>query len=634
MIFEDKYLLSNIISQSKKNISNKIKNDGHSVYELEADVTIPAEYILMMHFLGEIDLKIEEKIKNYILKIQNEEGGWPLFFDGESNLSATVKAYFALKLSGLNENDENMLKAKKLIIKKGGAERSNVFTKILLCMFGEISWKVIPSMPIEIMNLPKWFPFNLGKISYWSRTVLVPLLIIIHKKPVANNPTGRNISELFVNRNSEKMFMDDKSFLSKIFFLFDKILKKIESGFPKKNREYCIDLAYDWICKRLNSTDGLGAIFPAMVNTLVALTLHDSKHFKREIVFARQAIDKLLVIKEEFAYCQPCVSPVWDTGWVAYGMIENNVDIKNSVDWLLSKEINSYGDWSDTKPFLKPGGWAFQYSNSFYPDVDDSALVGMVLDRYNRKNPSKKVSKAIERTRLWIKGMQSNNGGWGSFDCDNTFSYLNKIPFADHGALLDPPTVDVTARCLSFLAQLNNSNDIEEIKKATRYILSEQEKDGSWFGRWGTNYIYGTWSALSALSLVDFKDKDKVFNLATNFLKTKQRNDGGWGEDGATYDLAYKDLAKASTPSQTAWAILGLISAGQIHSKSVKEGISYLANLFSKKRRWEEKYYTAVGFPKVFYLKYHGYSEYFPFLAVSRYNNFIHKNYQKNSYGV
>tara|TARA_B100000989_G_scaffold233874_1_gene180689 strand:- start:2909 stop:4813 length:1905 start_codon:yes stop_codon:yes gene_type:complete len=634
MVFEDKHLLSNIISQSKKNISNKIKNDGHSVYELEADVTIPAEYILMMHFLGEIDLKIEEKIKNYILKIQNEEGGWPLFFDGESNLSATVKAYFALKLSGLNENNKNMLKAKKLIIEKGGAERSNVFTKILLCMFGEISWNTIPSMPIEIMNLPKWFPFNLQKISYWSRTVLVPLLIILHKRPIANNPTGKNISELIVDKSSEKVLTDNKSFLSIIFYLIDKILKKTEAFFPQKNKEYCLNLAYDWICKRLNSEDGLGAIFPAMVNALVALNLNDSGNFKKEILIARQAIDKLLIIKKDYAYCQPCVSPVWDTGWVAYGMIENNVDVTNSIEWLLSKEVNTKGDWSISKPGLKPGGWAFQYNNSFYPDVDDSALVGMVLDRFNRKKPSKKVSDAIERTRLWIKGMQSKNGGWGSFDCDNTFGYLNKIPFADHGALLDPPTVDVTARCLSFLAQLDNKKDHKSIKKATKYILAEQEKDGSWFGRWGTNYIYGTWSALSALNLINFENKEKVFYLASKFLKTRQREDGGWGEDGATYDRNHRDLAKVSTPSQTAWAILGLIAAGQMQSKHVKRGISYLTNLFSEKKNWEEKYYTAVGFPKVFYLKYHGYAEYFPFLAVSRYKNLMNLNYQKNSYGV
>ena len=301
MVLEDKNALSNIISQSKKNISKKIKDDGHSVYELEADVTIPAEYILMMHFLGEIDVKIEEKIKNYILKIQNEEGGWPLFFNGESNLSATVKAYFALKLSGLNENNKKMLKAKELIIKKGGAERSNVFTRILLSMFGELSWKTVPTMPIEIMNLPKWFPFNLQKISYWSRTVLVPLLIILHKRPIANNPTGKNISELFIDKNSEKMFLDNKSFFSTMFYLVDKILKRFEVYFPTKNKEYCLNLAYDWIGKRLNSNDGLGAIFPAMVNALVALTLNDSKDFRKEIVTARQAIDKLLVIKKEYA---------------------------------------------------------------------------------------------------------------------------------------------------------------------------------------------------------------------------------------------------------------------------------------------------------------------------------------------
>ena len=627
-------LLSSIISKSLSKEIKKISKEGFSVYELEADVTIPAEYILMMHFIGEINIEVQNKIKNYILRLQNKEGGWPLFYDGESNISATVKAYYALKLSGIKENDRLMLRAKKIILQRGGAEKSNVFTKISLAMFGQISWRAIPVMPIEILNLPKWFPFSLDKVSYWSRTVIVPLLIILFKKPLANNPNGTSIKELFKDNLNSKVILNNRNFQSILFLIIDKILRKIQMLFPKDNKRKCLELAYSWIKVRSNSEDGLGAIFPAMVNAYIALSLDKENRFVKETKLARTAIDKLLVIKKDEAYCQPCVSPVWDTGWVAYGMLENKKDIKKSINWLLKKEIKTKGDWSSNRPNLAPGGWAFQYNNSFYPDVDDSALIGMVLDRYNRKNPSKEISESIERTRKWILGMQSKNGGWGSFDADNTYYYLNHIPFADHGALLDPPTVDVTARCLSFLAQIDNKSDKEKIIKATNYIVSEQEKNGSWFGRWGTNYIYGTWSALSALNLVEFKEKRNVIDSAINYLKKKQREDGGWGEDGSTYVKKFKDKVKESTPSQTSWAILGLLSVGEIKSSEVERGIKYLVKNFSENSSWEEKPYTAVGFPKVFYLKYHGYSKYFPILAISKYQNLLKSNLQKNIYGV
>ena len=588
----------------------------------------------MMHFIGEINIEVQNKIKNYILRLQNKEGGWPLFYDGESNISATVKAYYALKLAGVKENNRLMLSAKKIILQKGGAENSNVFTKISLAMFGQISWKTIPVMPIEIVNLPKWFPFSLDKVSYWSRTVIVPLLIILFKKPLANNPNGTNIKELFKDNLNIKTILNNRNFLSILFLIIDKILRKVQIILPKDNKRKCLELAYSWIKVRLNSEDGLGAIFPAMVNAYIALSLDKKNRFVKETQLARTAIDKLLVIKKDEAYCQPCVSPIWDTGWVAYGMLENKKDIEKSINWLLKKEIKTKGDWSSNRPNLAPGGWAFQYNNSYYPDVDDSALIGMVLDRYNRINPSKKISESIERTRKWILGMQSKNGGWGSFDADNTYYYLNHIPFADHGALLDPPTVDVTARCLSFLAQIGNESDKEKIIKATNYIVSEQEKDGSWFGRWGTNYIYGTWSVLSALNLVEFKGKKNVIDSAINYIKKKQRKDGGWGEDGSTYSKQFRYKVKESTPSQTSWAILGLLSVGEIKSIEVERGINYLVKKFSKNSSWEEKPFTAVGFPKVFYLKYHGYSKYFPILAISKYQNLIKSNFQKNIYGV
>ena len=635
MTFTKDYL-TRFINKNLELEKKKINPKGYSIYELEADATIPSEYILMMHFLGKIDHNIQGKITKYLIRNQNIEGGWPLYFNGETDISATVKAYYALKLSGLNINSKLMVKARDLILKKGGAENSNVFTRITLALFEQIPWQAVPAMPIEIMLLPKFFPFHLNKISYWSRTVLVPLLIILNKKPQANNPNCIGIKEIFKKdpNKIKKPSLNQKNLLSVFFHSIDLILKKIDCTFPQKKRNRSIDLAYKWIIERLNYHDGLGGIFPAMVNSLIALHIKDKNPYKKEIKIARQAIDKLLVIKENEAYCQPCLSPIWDTGWVGQTMIENEQNIDKTINWLLEKEINTDGDWKNKRPNLKPGGWAFQFNNHFYPDVDDSALIGMLFHRYNKKFQKKKITESIERTRKWIIGMQSKNGGWGSFDADNTYSYLNYIPFADHGALLDPPTADVTARCISFLAQLNNKKNEAFIKKGVEYLLEQQEDDGSWFGRWGTNYIYGTWSVLSALNLVEFNDKKNVIEKAVNYIKKKQRTDGGWGEDGKTYNDKYKGLAKSSTPSQTSWAILGLIASGEIKSDEVSNGVKYLIKQNIKKNGWQEDYYTAVGFPKVFYLKYHGYSQYFPLLAISRYKNILSSNSHKPIFGV
>ena len=634
--------INSLLKSSKFNLKKEIKNqdknklsDGCFVYELEADTTIPSEYILLMHYLGEIDLKLQEKIKRYLLEKQDKLGGWPLFYGGKPNLSTSVKAYYALKLAGQKETSDAMKKAKDLIISMGGAEKSNVFTKISLALFGQISWDSIPYMPIEIINFPKWFPFNIYKISYWSRTVLIPLLIIMQRRPIANNPNVVSIDEIF-NKKDNKISIElsnkDEKFFSNFFLFVDKILRIFFPLVPKKYKNKCIEKAYDWILERLNGKDGLGGIFPAMVNSLISLNIDEKNRFTKEVKIVKKAINKLIIEKKNTAYCQPCVSPVWDSGWMGHVMLENDNNVDKLVNWFLKKEIRTKGDWLEKKKF-KPGGWAFQFNNSYYPDVDDTALVGMFLDRCYKKNKSKKILDCINRTRSWIIGMQSSNGGWGAFDIDNNKQYLNSIPFADHGALLDPPTVDVSARCISFLKQLNRPEDVEVIKKGLNYILSNQEKDGSWFGRWGTNYIYGTWSSLCALNLLDFKNKSEVFKNAANFLKSSQRSDGGWGEDGITYFKDSKNISKESTPSQTAWAIMGLTAAGEIDSQEVEKGIKYL--LKNKKDcDWEENYFTAVGFPKVFYLKYHGYAKYFPLLAILKIKNQLKLNSSTPQYGV
>ncbi len=613
--------------------AKKLK-EGCYVYELEADTTIPSEYILLMHYLGSIDLKLQDKIVKYLLQKQNKFGGWPLFFDGETDLSASVKAYYALKLSGMNENSSQLTKARNCILKLGGAEKANVFTKISLALFGQITWDSIPLMPIEIMKFPKWFPFNIYKISYWSRTVLVPLLIIMYEKPVASNPNKISITELFLNPKSQKTKVKlnyENNFLSRFFILLDSLARIIFPIFSNKFKNSCEEKAIKWTLERLNGEDGLGGIFPAMVNSLIAFHTIDENKYKNEIKISKKAIDKLIIEKKSYAYCQPCVSPVWDTGWMGIIKLENNYEVEDLVDWFLKKEIKLKGDWTHKNKDAKAGGWAFQFKNDYYPDVDDTALVGMFLERYNRTRKRKSVTLAIERTRKWITSMQSKNGGWGAFDIDNTHYVLNSIPFADHGALLDPPTADVSARCLSFLKQLNDPRDTDSINRGVGFLISEQEKDGSWYGRWGTNYIYGTWSVLSALNLIDFKNKSLVINNAVNYLKKMQRKDGGWGEDGKSYYKGFENTAKKSTPSQTAWALMGLLAAGKIDSKEVEKGLRFLTN---KNTKFEEDFFTAVGFPKVFYLKYHGYAEYFPLLAISKIKNQLKKNSITPLYGT
>ena len=613
--------------------NNKLK-EGCYVYELEADSTIPSEYILLMHFMGDINVKLEIKIQNYLLNKQNKDGGWPLFFDGESDISASVKAYYALKLSGLKKNNPSLVKAKTFILKNGGAENVNVFTRISLALFGQISWHSIPYMPIEIINFPKWFPFNIYKISYWSRTVLIPLLVIMNKEPLANNPNNISIEELFINPNKSPSVKapDSSGFFSPLFLILDKMAKFFFPNFISKNyKKKCIDDIYQWISARLNGVDGLGGIFPAMVNALIAFKIDEENRYEKQVEICKQAIENLIVEKKGYAYCQPCLSPVWDTGWMGHVLLEQNKNVDDLVTWFLNKEIKSDGDWNFYKKNLAPGGWAFQFNNDYYPDVDDTALVGMFLDRYNKKKNIKKVEQCLERTRKWIISMQSKNGGWGAFDIDNTKYYLNSIPFADHGALLDPPTADVSARCISFLKQQDNPESDFSINKGLKYLLSEQEDDGSWYGRWGTNYIYGTWSVVSALNLLDFPQKEDVFKKVSNYLKGMQKSDGGWGEDGKSYYKGFESFSKNSTPSQTAWAVIALISIGEMNCKAVEKGIKFL---LKNNLNWSEESYTAVGFPKVFYLKYHGYSKYFPLLTLLKAKNLLKTNSHIPIYGV
>jgi squalene-hopene/tetraprenyl-beta-curcumene cyclase len=643
----DRSSLDRHIAQATRALLDCQRPDGHWVFELEADATIPAEYVLLRHHLAEpVDAELERKIAVYLRRIQGAHGGWPLFHEGALNVSASVKAYFALKMIGDSVGAPHMVRAREAIRSHGGAGGSNVFTKILLALYGFIPWRAVPAMPVEIMLLPKWFPFHLDKISYWSRTVIVPLLVLMAKKPRARNPKGVRIDELFLDPPkmlgpAPKAAQQNAGWFA-FFRGVDILLHAGEPLFPKRVRHRAIDRAVEWVEERLNGEDGLGAIYPAMANSVMmydALGFPES-HPQRAI--ARKSVEKLLVVQPHEAYCQPCVSPIWDTGLVTHALLETgDAEAQRSaakgLAWLEPQQIlDVKGDWVARRPDLRPGGWAFQYANPHYPDVDDTAVVAMAMDRAQGVDPRIDHKQAIARAREWIVGMQSKNGAWGAFDADNEYYYLNHIPFADHGALLDPPTDDVTARCVSMLAQLGETVDSSPaVAHAVEYMKGSQLPEGSWFGRWGMNYIYGTWSVLCALNAAGVDHASPTMRKAADWLISIQNADGGWGEDGASYKLDYKGYEPApSTASQTAWALLGLMATGDIEHPAVERGIKYLAQTQGADGLWEEARYTAVGFPRVFYLRYHGYRKFFPLWALARYRNLTARNDRTVRFGM
>ncbi len=610
------------------------RRDGHWVFELEADATIPAEYVLLRHYLGEpVDGSLESKIAVYLRRIQGKHDGWPLFHGGDFDMSASVKAYFALKMIGEDIDAPHMQRARHAIRARGGAAESNVFTRFMLALFGIITWRAVPVMPVEIMLLPRWFPFHLSKVSYWARTVIVPLLVLQALKPKARNPKNVGIDELFI-QPPESIGTRSKAPHQQwgwfqLFRGIDAVLRLLAPAFPKGLRKRSIDKAVAFVTERLNNQDGLGAIFPAMAN---AVMMFDALGYPRQhpdYVAARSSIDKLLVIKPDEVYCQPCVSPVWDTALVCHALLEVGTQpaadaVAAGLQWLQPLQVlDVVGDWAESRPQARPGGWAFQYANPYYPDVDDTAVVVMAMDRAQRTPGNARYQTAIERGREWVSDLQSKNGGWGAFDADNDYLYLNNIPFSDHGALLDPPTEDVTGRCVSMLAQLGERPDTSHtLRRALDYLVRAQRADGSWYGRWGMNYIYGTWSVLCGLNAAGVPPAAPPMRKAADWLVSIQNPDGGWGEDGISYKLDYRGYEAApSTASQTAWALLGLMAAGATETPAVARGIDFLLRTQGSDGFWKEDRFTATGFPRVFYLRYHGYSKLFPLWALARWRN-------------
>ena len=617
--------LDEAIDVAKQALLKHQQDDGHWVYELEADCTIPAEYILMNHFVGEVNDQLEKRIAIHLREQQAEHGGWSLYYGGDFDLSCSVKAYYALKLVGDDPNADHMIRARNAILTHGGAANSNVFTRITLALFGQVPWRATPFIPAEVILLPKWFPFHISKVSYWSRTVMVPLFILCTLKPTAVNPRGIDIRELFIiPPEDEQNYFRSGTFLSKAFLLLDHVGRIIEKLVPAFIRNISIRKCEQWFLNRMNEEHGIGGIFPAMVNVYESLVILDYPRNHPARQQARKAIDNLLVERGASVYCQPCLSPVWDTSLACQTMIEvengNSAEIKKALDWLVSKQLNDEpGDWRYVRPNLPGGGWAFQYSNYHYPDLDDTSMVAWAMQRADREA----YTESAQRATVWTAGMQSRNGGFGSFEVDNTQYYLNSIPFADHGALLDPPTADVTARCIALMAITDKEKYSQNIEAAIKYIKADQEADGSWYGRWGTNYIYGTWSVLTGLEVAGEDPQQEYIRRAAEWLISVQNEDGGWGESNDSYYPPKHWRPYPSTAFQTAWALLGLLAAGEINSDAVKVGINYLLKHQKMSGLWQDASYTAPGFPRVFYLKYHGYSKYFPLWALARYRNLL-----------
>ena len=609
--------------------------DGYWCGELEADSTLESDYILMHTLLGTSNQERFQKCANYILAHQNEDGGWPIFNGGPSNISASVKAYFSLKLAGYKPDHPALERARKKILELGGVTKVNTFTKIYLCFLGQYDYDAVPAIPPEIVLFPNWFWFNIYEISSWSRAILVPLSIVYAKKPFKKIPDEMAIDELFVGgRDLSRMRLEwsDKLVSWRNFFLvLDRLVHWFEAVHIRPLRSLALKKAEKWMLERFEMSDGLGAIYPAMLNAIIALRCQGYSLDDPQMIRALDEFEKLGIEEEDTFRMQPCKPPVWDTAYAMFalgeaGLPSTDPRMVKSADWILQKQVRQPGDWTVNNKKGMPGGWYFEFNNEFYPDVDDTAMVALGLAQVEHPNGRYQL-ESVERAIDWVLSMQCKNGGWASFDKDNDRMVFQYIPFADHNAMLDPPTVDITGRVLEMLAAYGYHKNHPAVKKALKFIRDEQGPDGSWFGRWGVNYIYGTMQVLRGLEAMGTDHHEPYVQQAAEWIRMVQNPDGGWGETCGSYDDPNTKGIGPSTPSQTAWAVMGLLAANDTRSDSVAKGIAYLLKTQKKDGSWDEPWYTGTGFPRVFYLMYHMYRQYFPLIALTTYKKvMIEKN--------
>lgn len=618
-----------LAERAARHLASLQKSDGHWVAELEGDCILESEYILLMGFLGREKDSDSLAAARYLLDHQNSEGGWSQFPGGPSEISGSVKAYFALKLTGIIEvDDPRMELARKRCLELGGVGACNSFTKFYLALLGQLDYRSVPSVPPEILLLPKWFYINLSAMSAWTRTIVVPLSIMSALKPYRKLAPSEGIPELFIgdpNEVAPPAAWDQKLFTWRNFFLVvDRCFKSVEPWLGGV-RERALAMADHWMRERFEESDGLGAIFPPMIYTVVALKSQGVPDEAPEMKWAIKQIEDLKIYDGDRLRLQPCVSPVWDTALAlnalaSCGHTVDEPEIERATKWLISKEVRRKGDWAENIEGIEPGGWFFEYNNAFYPDTDDTAMVLMALARV-RAHLRPEGFSACQRAIRWTLAMQNSDGGWAAFDKDINREILTKVPFADHNAMLDPSCADITARILEALSEFGFTKNHPACARALKFIAENQYPDGSWYGRWGVNHLYGTWQVLVGLEKIGIDADSPMVVRGANWLVKTQMADGSWGECCSTYDDPSTVGNGESSPSQTAWAILGLQAARSSDfavRAAIQKGIDWLIRHQDASGGWPEPQFTGTGFPRVFYLRYHYYRLYFPLMALAR----------------
>lgn len=600
--------------------------DGYWWYELESNVTIVSEYLMLLHFLDLPDRQRDRKIAEHILRNRREDGAWPLYHGGRGDLSTTVEAYFALKLAGFSVHDEGMREARRFILNEGGLEASRVFTKIYLALFGQFPWNAIPSIPVEIILFPPWFPLNIYNFSSWARSTVVPLSLVLECKPVKAVPEGACVRELF--REPDKVPSLGSSQLSpfswkRIFIMLDRFVKACD-GLPLRPlKKKAMKKTEQWILEHQEPTGDWGGIQPAMMNSILALTALGYQAGDGPVRKGLEALKRFARENDDELALQSCISPVWDTALTSLallssGMHKDHPSLLQATAWLSSKQILCKGDWSVKRPSLEPGGWAFEFDNSRYPDIDDTAVVLLLLKKYADKNVVKREN--LYKALQWVLGMQGKDGGWGAFDVDNDMRVFNQLLFGDLEAMIDPSTPDLTGRVLELLGCFGYGMANEVVQRAVSFIRANQEPEGSWWGRWGVNHLYGTCTVLMGLEAVGETMSRAYIRKAVTWLKSRQNADGGWGESCDSYLQSPANVCAArSAPSQTAWALLALIAAGEVFSPEALSGATCLLERQNPDGTWDEDAYTGTGFPKYFYLRYDNYRNCFPLMALGKF---------------
>lgn len=660
LVQETPSALAEAVERARDCLLAKQQPDGHWVGELQGDTILETEYILLMAFLGkEADPRVG-KAARYVLQQQMPEGGWCIYPGGPFEMSASVKAYLALKIAGHDPQADYMRRAAHVIRANGGAIRCNSFTKFYLAALGQFPYCNCPSVPPEMMFLPRWAYFNIHAMSAWTRTIVIPLSIFSAHQPVRRLPEHLGIRELFLDDPFQPAWSHpptDQWFTWHNFFLgLDQVIKLFETGIKGEPgasatgatsrgllvscllllvscfslpltwlRKKAIRRAADWMIGHFEDSDGVGAIFPPMIYTAIGLRCLGYADESPEMTYAMKQIEDLMIEEDGAIRLQPCVSPVWDTALAlnALGDLEMSAEtpaVARAVSWLLAREVRRPGDWSVMNPGLEPGGWFFEYRNGFYPDTDDTAMALMALAKATYHSPP---TTAVQRGLNWLLAMQNSDGGWAAFDRDINREVLTKVPFADHNAMLDPSCPDITARVLESLGYHGFHCGHPRVRRALAFIERTQEPEGCWIGRWGVNYIYGTWQVLQGLRQIGYDMDAPMVRKAVAWLKSVQQPGGGWGESCRTYDEPWLKGQGTPTASQTGWALLGLLAAGEADSPEVAAGIDYLLRTQQPDGNWHEDPFTGTGFPKVFYLKYHLYSLYFPVMALARYQRSI-----------